>query len=283
MRSYTGFGSISFGPDYPCDVLEVVDLQVPDVPFGVTRIPLTNGRVARIRLAKSYRRPLQRGDVMRRPRGAEGDLALYDYGIYNPPYGVIELTSDLGEARNHVHEVTLADFARGQPIHLEEYRNRTPLVPGQVVDRALAMVGEEEFDFLTHNCEHMVNWCKYSEKFCSQVWLAAGWAPYITGQSRPTRDERRRLLDRVDHAQATLTAQRRSLSRFWDAEQGTRHDSLLETCQQLRSSIQAGDPVRMVQALRQMVHSYDGTMLFDSPDDAQAYVTEGQPPEPSKV
>ncbi|MBD3881928.1 lecithin retinol acyltransferase family protein [Phormidium tenue FACHB-886] len=66
-----------------------------------------------------------------------------------------------------IERTTLETFARGTPI----YTKKVPIayIPDVVVERAESRLGERDYNLLTNNCEHFVNWCKTGQNTSQQL------------------------------------------------------------------------------------------------------------------
>ena len=63
-----------------------------------------------------------------------------------------------GFRRRAVEEISLAKFARGQPIGVRTDSNPR-FERADVILRARARLGENRYDILRNNCEHFCEWC----------------------------------------------------------------------------------------------------------------------------
>jgi HRAS-like suppressor 3 len=72
-----------------------------------------------------------------------------------------------------VQEVTLSQFARGRSIHIVKHKDAV-YAPWQVAERARARLGEDCYDLLRNNCEHLCNWCISGRSTSPQVERHAG-------------------------------------------------------------------------------------------------------------
>jgi hypothetical protein len=57
-----------------------------------------------------------------------------------------------------VEEVSLSQFAVGRPVRVAN-QGRPSYSPEEIVRRARARIGENDYRLLTNNCEHFCNWC----------------------------------------------------------------------------------------------------------------------------
>jgi hypothetical protein len=64
--------------------------------------------------------------------------------------------------------VTLAEFADGNPWHIQPHPNRQ-FTPAESVERARTKEGEVAYNVALNNCEHFVNWCIEGEHRSEQV------------------------------------------------------------------------------------------------------------------
>jgi hypothetical protein len=67
-----------------------------------------------------------------------------------------------------VEEVSLLRFGRGNGVRIVEHV-APAYCPEQVVRRARARVGEDDYRLLTNNCEHFCNWCVSGVSHSAQV------------------------------------------------------------------------------------------------------------------
>jgi hypothetical protein len=73
-----------------------------------------------------------------------------------------------GLRRGPVEQVSLASFARGQPVWVRPNSQRD-FDRREVIRRALSRVGENRYRLLTNNCEHFCEWCLRDEPRSFQV------------------------------------------------------------------------------------------------------------------
>lgn len=70
--------------------------------------------------------------------------------------------------RGPVEEVSLEEFAGGQPVQVQT-RSATRYAGLGAVRRARSRLGEDCYRFLSNNCEHFVEWCLSGTSRSSQV------------------------------------------------------------------------------------------------------------------
>ncbi len=68
-----------------------------------------------------------------------------------------------------IEQTSLATFSRGNPVYVAEYGDGFGYIPDVVVERARSRLGEQEYNLLFNNCEHLVNWCKTGINNSKQV------------------------------------------------------------------------------------------------------------------
>jgi len=59
-----------------------------------------------------------------------------------------------------IEQTSLATFSRGNPVYVAEYSDGFGYIPDVVVERAKSRLGEQDYNLLFNNCEHLANWCK---------------------------------------------------------------------------------------------------------------------------
>jgi HRAS-like suppressor 3 len=57
-----------------------------------------------------------------------------------------------------VEEVTISEFAFGQPVRIVDHSG-SRYSPQEIVQRARSRLGEDNYNLLTNNCGHFCNWC----------------------------------------------------------------------------------------------------------------------------
>jgi hypothetical protein len=67
-----------------------------------------------------------------------------------------------------VEEVSLRQFGRGNAIQMVEHTT-CAYTPEEIVRRARARLGENDYRLLTNNCEHFCNWCVSGVSHSAQV------------------------------------------------------------------------------------------------------------------
>lgn len=65
-----------------------------------------------------------------------------------------------GAERLVVRRMPLAEFCRRGSVFIRQYPSGTTLPPDYVILLALSRLGEERYDILRNNCEHLATWCK---------------------------------------------------------------------------------------------------------------------------
>lgn len=70
--------------------------------------------------------------------------------------------------RGPVEEVTLAEFACGQPVRVRICSN-PQFDSTEIVSRARSRLGENNYRVLANNCEHFCEWCLRGQSRSSQV------------------------------------------------------------------------------------------------------------------
>ncbi|MBQ7168742.1 MAG: lecithin retinol acyltransferase family protein [Synergistaceae bacterium] len=114
-------------------------------------------------------RQAQLGDVIKVNR------TLYaHYGVYVGNGRVIHYTDEGGgDFKGKVQETSLATFLDGADgyfvCELDPDDYEQIYSPEDTVKRAREKLGEEDYNFFTHNCEHFAVWCKTGEARSSQV------------------------------------------------------------------------------------------------------------------
>jgi hypothetical protein len=70
----------------------------------------------------------------------------------------------------------LTAFSRGQPVSVITYPDGHCSAPGVTLRRAMARLGEQNYNLLFNNCEHFAHWCKTGRHRSAQVedWLHTG-------------------------------------------------------------------------------------------------------------
>ncbi len=68
-----------------------------------------------------------------------------------------------------IEQTSLATFSRGNPVYVAEYGYGFGYIPDVVVERAQSRLGEQEYNLLFNNCEHLANWCKTGMSNSKQV------------------------------------------------------------------------------------------------------------------
>ena len=68
-----------------------------------------------------------------------------------------------------IEQTSLATFSRGNPVYVAEYGHGFDYIPDVVVERAKSRLGEQEYNLLFNNCEHLTNWCKTGISDSKQV------------------------------------------------------------------------------------------------------------------
>lgn len=89
--------------------------------------------------------------------------------------------------RGPVEEVSLEDFSRGRPVSV---RSAVParFTPQEVIARARSRLGEDRYDLLRNNCEHLCEWCLHGRARSYQVERLTSWLRLwdrIRGGARP--------------------------------------------------------------------------------------------------
>ena len=114
-------------------------------------------------------RKAQYGDVIKVNR------ALYaHYGVYVGDKRVIHYTDEGGgDFKGMVQETSLESFLDGADgyfvVELDPDEYEHIYSPEETVERARSRLGEGDYNFFTHNCEHFAVWCKTGEDRSSQV------------------------------------------------------------------------------------------------------------------
>ncbi len=68
-----------------------------------------------------------------------------------------------------IEQTSLATFSRGNPVYVAEYSEGFGYIPDVVVERAKSRLGEQDYNLLFNNCEHLANWCKTGTSHSRQV------------------------------------------------------------------------------------------------------------------
>lgn len=68
-----------------------------------------------------------------------------------------------------IEQTSLFTFSRGNPVYVAEYGDGFGYIPDVVVERAKSRLGEQEYNLLFNNCEHLANWCKTGINNSKQV------------------------------------------------------------------------------------------------------------------
>ena len=70
----------------------------------------------------------------------------------------------------------LEAFSRGQPVCVVPYAEGSCSTAGVTLRRAMARLGEQNYNLLFNNCEHFAHWCKTGRHRSTQVedWLHTG-------------------------------------------------------------------------------------------------------------
>ncbi len=68
-----------------------------------------------------------------------------------------------------IEQTSLTTFSRGNPVYVAEYGDGFGYIPDVVVERANSRLGEQEYNLLFNNCEHLTNWCKTGISNSQQV------------------------------------------------------------------------------------------------------------------
>lgn len=91
------------------------------------------------------------------------------HGLYMGDGRVIHYEGpDLGQPLGLVSEVSLACFAQGEEVRVQDYPFRVHGAE-QSVRRAKGRLGEECYNLFLNNCEHFVLWCIMGVQFSKQV------------------------------------------------------------------------------------------------------------------
>jgi len=91
-------------------------------------------------------------------------------------------------SRGPVEEVSLEEFADGQPVRVK--LGAAALYPAAaIVERARSRLGENRYSLTTNNCEHFCEWCLRGESRSEQVERLLAWprkvALTVVARSRP--------------------------------------------------------------------------------------------------
>lgn len=96
------------------------------------------------------------------------------YGVYVGDKRVIHYTDEGGgDFKGMVQETSLKSFLNGEDGYFvcefdpDDYEQIYS--PEETVERARSKLGEDDYNFFTHNCEHFAVWCKTGELRSSQV------------------------------------------------------------------------------------------------------------------
>ncbi|CAG5130583.1 unnamed protein product [Candidula unifasciata] len=92
------------------------------------------------------------------------------WGIYIGDGEIIHVKGNKGEKA----EVKRESFWNAVKDGLAKKNNSKdadwrPLEPEDIVERAKWLIGKWEYDVVSENCEHLVNWCRYDVKVSEQV------------------------------------------------------------------------------------------------------------------
>ena len=68
-----------------------------------------------------------------------------------------------------IERTSLATFSRGNPIYVVEYGIGFGFIADVVVERAESRLGEQKYNLLFNNCEHLASWCKTGVSESQQV------------------------------------------------------------------------------------------------------------------
>ena len=91
------------------------------------------------------------------------------HGIYVGLGRVVQYSgSSHGLGRGPVEEVSLSQFSQGHPIWLRLEESRWPN-GDEVARRARLRLGENRYNLLTNNCEHLCEWCVCGEHRSYQI------------------------------------------------------------------------------------------------------------------
>ncbi|MBQ7215193.1 MAG: lecithin retinol acyltransferase family protein [Synergistaceae bacterium] len=98
----------------------------------------------------------------------------YHYGVYVGNGRVIHYTDEGGgDFKGMVQETSLETFLNGEDSYSvrefdpEDYPHINS--PEETVRLARSKLGEEDYNFFAHNCEHFAVWCKTGQDRASQV------------------------------------------------------------------------------------------------------------------
>ncbi|MGX6566868.1 lecithin retinol acyltransferase family protein [Cupriavidus necator] len=126
------------------------------------------------------------------------------HGIYAGSGEVVHYVGFKGFLRcGPVEKTTLAGFADGHGLRVEP-ATQARYVEGEIVRRATARLGEDDYRLLTNNCEHFCTWCLSGESRSEQVeaLLSHPWRALlaIAGGSRRARNMENRWNDAASMA-----------------------------------------------------------------------------------
>lgn len=98
------------------------------------------------------------------------------HGIYLDDENVVQFGTEAGveiSASNaRVMIVSLKDFLKGGTLEVREYsieEEKKKRKPTDIVNYALAHIGEAGYDLISNNCEHFANRCVFGESYSEQV------------------------------------------------------------------------------------------------------------------
>lgn len=111
------------------------------------------------------------GDEIRVNRGL-----YFHYGIYIDDKNVVQFGTvsgvEVSPENARVIITTLDVFLKGQVLEIREYSSeeqKKKRKPEEVVNYAMAHLGEAGYDLINNNCEHFANRCVFGESYSEQV------------------------------------------------------------------------------------------------------------------
>ena len=94
------------------------------------------------------------------------------YGVYVDGGKVIHYTDDNGrksDFKGRIQETSLEIFLNGAKSYSVVEFTGSVYSPEETVRRARSKIGQEDYNFFSHNCEHFAFWCKTGIEESSQV------------------------------------------------------------------------------------------------------------------
>ena len=110
---------------------------------------------------------MARGDQIYVMRPFAGMQGVYEHHGIDCGDGTVIHYRKPDDADATVTRTTMANFSRGDRIHLKRYR--TSFISDDVIRRAESRIGEQRYDLFSNNCEHFATWCKTGKNESAQL------------------------------------------------------------------------------------------------------------------